>query len=391
LPSKNLLVKTDILRKDERGAKARLRSLAGGVAHDLKAVAVAEQGERADGHLIDAADGIQKACDVIVNEFRNAADACGDGWDLAGHSLERGQAEGLQLAGHEHEVGEGKKLAYAVLLAEEVDAILNLEIVDEPFGAGAVRAVADEGEACGDFAGDACKDLDGIEDALDWPEIGEMNQQRFAGAREALAGFGADRFVTDGLVDVAVDEVGDDGDGARDIEIGEGFVAQVIGDAGDAVAFLDGVARDGQIAAVEPDERDVGSVQRGDERETAAAGGEHLAGEQGTDGVRDCVVDVEEIEIIELGDFRHSRGEGEIVGGEFEERVIGDGNLVIEDAVVAAGEAKGLRVGDEMDFVALGGELDSELSGDDAGAAVGGIAGDADAHGASGLRARVIG
>jgi hypothetical protein len=33
-----------------------------------------------------------------------------------------------------------------------------------------------------------------------------------------------------------------------------------------------------------------------------------------------------------------------------------------------------------MDIVAAGGELHAEFSGDDAGAAVGGVAGDADAH-----------
>jgi hypothetical protein len=55
---------------------------------------------------------------------------------------------------------------------------------------------------------------------------------------------------------------------------------------------------------------------------------------------------------------------------------------VIEDAFVAAAEAEGLRVGDEVDLVAEGGQFDAEFRGHHAGAAVGGIAGDADAHGA---------
>ncbi len=46
----------------------------------------------------------------------------------------------------------------------------------------------------------------------------------------------------------------------------------------------------------------------------------------------------------------------------------------------AAGEAEGLRVGDEVDLVAAGGEFDAEFGGDNAAAAVGGITGDADLH-----------
>jgi hypothetical protein len=112
----------------------------------------------------------------------------------------------------------------------------------------------------------------------------------------------------------------------------------------------------------------------------AAAGGEHLAGEQGADGVRDGVVDVEEVERVELGDLGHAGGEGEVVGRVLEERVVRDRDLVEADVGLAAGEAEGLRVGDEVDLVAARGELDAELGGDDAGAAVGGVAGDADLH-----------
>ena len=44
---------------------------------------------------------------------------------------------------------------------------------------------------------------------------------------------------------------------------------------------------------------------------------------------------------VELGDFGHARGEGEVVGRVFEERIAGDRNLVVEDAVVAAVRRKG--------------------------------------------------
>ncbi len=113
----------------------------------------------------------------------------------------------------------------------------------------------------------------------------------------------------------------------------------------------------------------------------AAVGGEHVPGEQGADGVRDGVVDVQEIERVELGDLGHAGGESEIVGRVLEEGIVGDGHFVEVDVGLAAGEAEGLGVGDEVDVVAAGGEFDAEFGGDDSAAAVGGIAGDADLHG----------
>ena len=55
------------------------------------------------------------------------------------------------------------------------------------------------------------------------------------------------------------------------------------------------------------------------------------------------------------------------------------------DVGFAAGEAEGLRVSDEVDLVAAGGEFDAEFGRDDAAAAVGGVTGDADLHRLPGL------
>ena len=64
----------------------------------------------------------------------------------------------------------------------------------------------------------------------------------------------------------------------------------------------------------------------------------------------------------------------------FEERVVRDGDFVVANVRLAAGETEGLRVGDEVHLVTARGELDAEFRGDDATTAVGGIAGDADLH-----------
>ena len=93
-----------------------------------------------------------------------------------------------------------------------------------------------------------------------------------------------------------------------------GALAEVFGDGGDAIGDLDAEPGDGEIGAVESDEGDVGAVEGGDDGEVAATTGEHFAGQEGRDGVGDGVVDVKEIEGVELGDFGHAGGEGEVVG-----------------------------------------------------------------------------
>ena len=58
-----------------------------------------------------------------------------------------------KLAGHQEQIGEGKQLADALLLAEEVNAGVDAEIVGQPLGGGAVGAVADEHKLRGALRG----------------------------------------------------------------------------------------------------------------------------------------------------------------------------------------------------------------------------------------------
>ena len=362
-------------REEQKWSCAVLRA---GFGHGFEARLVAEQGDGGGGHGVGVAYVEEEAVVAVVNEFGDAADAGGDGGDAAGHGFERGEAEGLHLAGHKHEVGEREELVDVVLLADEVDAVLHVVLAGEIFGDAAVGAVADEHEARGHGLGDAGEDFDDILNALDGAEVGEVDEESLVGLGEARTHGGDELGIAD--VDVAVDEVADDLDLGVDVEGFAGAVAEVGGDGGDAVGLFDAELCDGKVGAVEADERDVGAVERGDEGKMMAARGEHLPGQQSADGVRDGVVDVEEIERVELGDLGHAGGEGEIVGWVFEERVVRDGDFVEVDVGFAAGEAEGLRVGDEVDLVAAGGEFDAEFGGDDAAAAVGGITGDADLH-----------
>lgn len=245
---------------------------------------------------------------------------------------------------------------------------------DEVFRCAAVRAVADEDELGWHFGTDDGEDFDDIGKALYRTEIGEVHEDGFAVGGPLLAEAG----LRLARVKIAVHEIGDDFDGALDVEILESLVEEIAGDSGDAVALLDGEFCDGEIAAIGADESDVGAVKRGDEREAARGG--HGAREQGADGMGDGVVDVEEVERFGLEDFEHLGGESERVGRVIEERVAGDFDFVEKDARVVGIHADGRGVADEVDVVAAGGEFLAEFGGDDAGAAVSGIAGDADFH-----------
>ncbi len=129
-----------------------------------------------------------------------------------------------------------------------------------------------------------------------------------------------------------------------------------------------------------PYQGDVGTVQGGHKGQLPALG-QHLAGKQRAHRVGNGVVDVKQVELVILGYLRHARGQGEIVGRVLEEGVIGNRHLVIENALFAAGEAEGARIGDEVDLVTAGRELNAEFCRDHSAAAIGRITGDADLHG----------
>ena len=207
LLSQNLLVEADVLGNDEIGAKAFLCGLAGGFAHGLESRRIIDEAQRAGGHGFDIADGEQQAGDAVVDEFWDAADSGGDGRYLAGHSFESGKTKGLKFAGHHEEICQSEQFADALLLAEEVNARLDAEIVSKPLGGGAVGAVADENELRGPLAGDKREYLNHIRDALDRPEVRKVNEERLIG--RGIMGAAADTrsFVVDGRVYVAVEKL----------------------------------------------------------------------------------------------------------------------------------------------------------------------------------------
>ena len=67
-----------------------------------------------------------------------------------------------------------------------------------------------------------------------------------------------------------------------------------------------------------PDQRDVGAVQGRDQ--LGRLGPEHLLGQEAGDGVRDRVVDVEQVELVLARDLGHLRGQRQVVRRVLEER-----------------------------------------------------------------------
>ena len=264
-----------------------------------------------------------------------------------------------------------------LLFAQELDPVLDTFAIDQPLRRGTVRSVAYHQQPCGHLLRDPGEDLDHIEDALDRPEVRKVEQDLFLRIGVTRPGVGAP--LAQGFVFVAVDEVGNDFDGPQNAEVVHRFLPQVIGYRGDTIALFDGEAGNGQIRPVEPHQGDIGTVQGGDKGQIPAFG-QHLAGQQCAHRVGNGVVDVKQVELVIFGHFRHACGQGQIVGRVFEEGVIGDRHLVIENTFFAPGEPERLRIGDEVHLVAARRELNAEFRRDHATAAVGRITRDADFH-----------
>ncbi len=208
-----------------------------------------------------------------------------------------------------------------------------------------------------------------------------MHQQPLFLGRILEAKFGG---VLGPAIHVAIDRVVDDFDFFPHVENPQGAVAQVVGDGGDAVALVDGIAGDGQVGAVQPDQRDVRAVERGDEGQAAASRTvrQHLARQQSAHGVRNRVVHVLQVKIVQLGNLSHARGQRQIVRRIIEQRIPRHFDFVIVNVGFLAAQPDGLGIGDEMNLVAALGQFETEFGGHHAAAAVGGITGDPDLHSA---------
>ena len=82
---------------------------------------------------------------------------------------------------------------------------------------------------------------------------------------------------------------------------------------------------------------------------------------------------MEEVEVVTLGDLVHAGGEGFGVRRVLKEGIRRDLDLVVVDAGCAGVEPDRVRVGDEVDVVAAGGEFEAEFGCENAAPTIGGV------------------
>ena len=89
---------------------------------------------------------------------------------------------------------------------------------------------------------------------------------------------------------------------------------------------------------------------------------------------------MQQIQLLGFENFQHLCSEREGVGRVVEKRVGRYLHLMKKDMRIVQIHANRRRIADEMNVVAAGSQFLAQFSGDDAGTAVRGVAGDADAH-----------
>src|SRR5215467_2840114 len=179
-------------------------------------------------------------------------------------------------------------------------------------------------------------------------------------------------------VQVTVYKIRNHLDGPLDVELSERLVQQITRYRSHAVTLLDGILGDRQIGPVAAHQGDIRSVQRGDEREPP--GRRHRPRQQRAHGMGNGVVHVEQVERFGFEHLPHLRGQSQGIRRVVKQGVAGNLHFMEEDVRVAPIHSNRGSVADEMHVMPAGGQFLAELSGYDAGTAVGGVAGYTNAH-----------
>ena len=136
----------------------------------------------------------------------------------------------------------------------------------------------------------------------------------------------------------------------------------------------------GTVAGIAAQQHHIGAMER-DHDPRALAGRQHGHCEHGRGGVGHGVVHVQNVEALRRGDLGHLHRQRQRVVRVFEQIIVVDLHGMKMNARLVARHAERRRVADEMHVVAPLGELRAELGREDAAAADGRVAGDADAEG----------
>ena len=181
---------------------------------------------------------------------------------------------------------------------------------------GQLGAFSDHDQIGGDFPLDSVEDIDHPGNVLHRSEVARV-QDDFPPRRDERT---AARALASGGELSRVDEVRDHLDRIANRERIEGLLSEPSGDGRHAVARLDGELDRGVKSGLDADQRDVGAVKRGDRTQRSAS--QHLPGQKRACRVRDGVVRVDQVEMVEFGDLDELRRETERIGRVVEDRVV---------------------------------------------------------------------
>src|SRR5581483_660708 len=94
----------------------------------------------------------------------------------------------------------------------------------------------------------------------------------------------------------------------------------------------------------------------------------------------DRVVHVQQVDVVQLRNFRHSTGQGEVIWRKVEQGITGNIDFVVVDVRLRPGQPDRLLIGDEVDLMATLSQFHTQFCGDYSTASVRGITRDPDAH-----------
>ena len=250
----------------------------------------------------------------------------------------------------------------------------------EPLGDGPVRPVSDQQQPGWHLLVHAVENLDDVGDALDGSEVRKMHQHALVVRRILPPHLGGNLRIAD--VDIAIHRVVDHLNWFLYVEHSLGPVAQVIRNRGNPVALFDRIPGNRKIGAVQTNKGDVGPVQSGHKGQPflLRAIGEHLPGQHRTHRMRNRIVHMQQVQIVKLCNLRHASGQGQVIRRIVEQRIPRNLDFVIMDIRFRAPEADGLRIRNEVDFVAALRQFQAEFGGHNTTAAIRRITSDPNFH-----------
>lgn len=131
---------------------------------------------------------------------------------------------------------------------------------------------------------------------------------------------------------------------------------------------------------VESNERNISAMQRGDDTQLDAIACEDLLGKVAADGMRDCVVDVQQFELFVASDVNNFACQRERVKLVLHERIAWNFDLVEANVLPKPIQARWQRIRDEVHAPATRSQCHPKLGCNDPTTTVGWIADNANVH-----------